>query len=88
MDIFGNDTIRFLKLIYKNMRINFYTIFNVDADGGISSKEKTIRIGGVQFGPGERFKNVSFGGVNSSALIGRDLEVRNDAEIYTIIGIY
>jgi hypothetical protein len=70
------------------MRINFYTIFNVNADGSISSKEKTIKIGGVQFGPGARFKNVSFSGVNSSMLIGRDLEVRDDNGIYSIIGIY
>lgn len=70
------------------MRINFHQIFNVSADGSISSKEKPIRIGGVQFGPGARFKNVSFGGVNSSMLIGRDLEVRIENEVYIITGIY
>lgn len=70
------------------MRINFHQIFNVHSDGSISSKEKTIRIGGVQFGPGARFNNVSFGGVNSSELIGRDLEIREEGEVYVITGIY
>lgn len=70
------------------MRINFHSIFNVNSDGSISSKEKTIRIGGVQFGPGARFNNVSFGGINSSVLIGRDLEVRVENDIYVITGIY
>jgi len=65
----------------------------VDIDGSISSKKETIRIGGVQFGPGARFNNVSFGGVNSSMLIGRDLEVRidkdnNNDDVYIITGIY
>lgn len=71
------------------MRINFHEIFNVNIDGSIASKEKTIRIGGVQFGPGARFKNVSFGGINSSMLIGRDLEVRiDDNDVHIITGIY
>lgn len=70
------------------MRINFHEIFNVNADGSIESKEKTIRIGGVQFGPGARFKNVSFGGIDLSKHIGRDLEVRIENNIYVITGIY
>lgn len=70
------------------MRINFYDIFNVNADGSISSKEKTIRIGGVQFGPGARFKNVSFGRINLSEYIGRDFEVRDENGVYVITGIY
>lgn len=70
------------------MRKNFYEIFNVNTDGSIASKEKTIRIGGVQFGPGARFKNVSFSGVDLSKFIGRDLEVREENDIYIITGIY
>jgi len=70
------------------MRTNFYEIFNVNADGSIESKEKVIRIGGVQFGPGARFKDVSFGGIDLSKYIGRDLEVRLEADIYIIVGIY
>lgn len=71
------------------MHINFHEIFNVNLDGSISSREKTIRIGGVQFGPGARFKNVSFGGVDLSQYIGRDFEVRKDENgVYVITGIY
>jgi hypothetical protein len=71
------------------MRTNFHTIFNVNTDGSIESKEKTIRIGGVQFGPGARFKNVSFGGIDLSKYIGRDLEVRvEDSGVHVITGIY
>lgn len=70
------------------MRINFNQIFNVNADSSISSKEKTIRIGGVQFGPGARFKNVSFGGIDLFKYVGRDLEVRDEGGIYIITGIY
>ncbi len=70
------------------MRKNFHEIFNVNTDGSIESKEKTIRIGGVQFGTGARFKNVSFGGVDLSNYIGRDLEVREENDIQIIVGIY
>jgi len=70
------------------MRINFYEIFKVNVDGSIESKEKIIKIGGVQFGPGARFKNVSFGGVDLSKYIGRDLEVRDENNVYIITGIY
>jgi len=70
------------------MRINFYEIFNVNDDGSISSKEKVVRIGGVQFGPGARFKNVSFSGIDLSRFIGRDLEVREEENVYIITGIY
>jgi len=70
------------------MRINFHEIFNLNADGSIASKERTIRIGGVQFVPGVKFKNVSFSGVNLSKFVGRDLEVREENNIYIITGIY
>ncbi|MBI2013817.1 MAG: hypothetical protein HYS87_03260 [Candidatus Colwellbacteria bacterium] len=70
------------------MRINFHEVFNVNADGSIESKEKIIRIGGVQFGPGARFKNVSFGGIDLSKYIGRDLEIREENNVHVIIGIY
>jgi hypothetical protein len=72
----------------QNMRINFNQIFNVNADGSISSKEKTIRIGGIQFGPGARFKGVSFSGIDLSKYIGRDLELRIEDSVYVITGIY
>ena len=70
------------------MRINFHEIFNVNADGSIESKEKTIKIGGVQFVPGTRFKDVSFGGIDLSKYIGRYLEVRDENGVYVITGIY
>jgi len=70
------------------MRINFYTIFNINAEGSILPKEKKIKIGGVQFCNSSGFKNISFSGISSSMLIGRDLEVRDDNGIYSIIGIY
>ncbi|KKP43593.1 MAG: hypothetical protein UR31_C0002G0013 [Parcubacteria group bacterium GW2011_GWA2_33_14] len=70
------------------MRINFHEIFNVNTDGSIESKGRTVKIGGVQFGPGARFKNVSFGGIDLSKYIGRDLEVREENDVYIIIGIY
>lgn len=70
------------------MRINFHEIFIVNADGSIESREKIIRIGGVQFGPGAKFKNVSFGGIDLSKYVGRDLEIRDENNIYVITGIY
>lgn len=70
------------------MRINFHQIFIVNTDGSISSRERTIRISGVQFGPGAKFKNVSFGGIDLSQYIGRDFEVRDENGIYIITGIY
>ena len=68
-------------------RINFYQIFRVNADGSIEPL-RPVKIGGVQFGSGARFKNVSFGGIDLSKYIGRDFEIRDEGGVYVITGIY
>lgn len=68
-------------------RINFNQIFRVNADGSIEPL-RSVRIGGVQFAPGARFKNVSFGGIDLSKYIGRDFEIRDENGVYVITGIY
>ncbi len=70
------------------IRVNFYSIFRVNADGSIEPL-KPVRIGGAQFGPGVLFgRGVSFAGIDFSQYIGRDFEVEEQNGVSIIIGIF
>ena len=69
-------------------RLNFYQIFRINTNSSIEPI-RTVRIGGMQFGPGVRFGGgVSFGGIDLSQHIGRDFQVEEQNGILIIIGIY
>ncbi len=69
-------------------RKTFWEIFKVHPDGTIEPL-RSVRIGGVQFGPGVRFgKGIAFGGVDLGLYVGRDLEVEDDSGISVLKGIY
>jgi len=69
-------------------RINFYQIFKVNNDGSIEPL-RSVRIGGVQMGPGVRLsKGVSFSGIDLSQFIGRDFAVEEQTGILVIKGIF
>jgi hypothetical protein len=69
-------------------RVNFYSIFRLNADGSLEPTRR-VRIGGVEMGPGVRFgQGVSFGGVDLSQYIGRDFAVEIVGDVYIITGIY
>lgn len=69
-------------------RVNFYNIFRVNDDGSIEPT-RTVQIGAVRALPGVKFgRDVSFGGVNFSSFIGRDLEVENETGVTVITGIF
>ena len=70
-------------------RVTFDSIFTKHADGALEPKQN-VRIGGVSIGPGVRFKDTSFGGVdlNNPAFLGHDLEIQTDKDTVVIVGIY
>jgi hypothetical protein len=69
-------------------RVNFYSLFKVNADGSIEPL-KPVRIGGAQFGSGVRFGGgVSFSGIDLSQYIGRDFLVEEQNGISIILGIF
>ena len=69
-------------------RKSFWEIFKVYPDGSIEPL-RSVRIGGVQFGPGVRFgKGVSFSGIDLTLYVGRDLQIEQVNGIATLKGIY
>jgi len=69
-------------------RVTFNSVFRQHEDGSLEPKQR-IRVGGVSFGPGVRFtRGVSFGGVDFTLFVGRDLEVKTDKDVLVITGIY
>ena len=71
-----------------DQRINFYQIFKINPDGSIEPL-RSIRIGGVQMGPGVRFgRGVSFGGIDLSNFIGHDFSAREENGILVLTGIF
>lgn len=71
-----------------DQRINFNQIFKVNTDGSIEPI-RTVRIGGVQLSPSVRFGGgVSFGGVNLSQHVGKDLLVEEQSGVIVIKGIF
>lgn len=68
--------------------VTFDSVFKKHEDGSLEPKQR-IRVGGVSFGPGVRFtRGVSFGGVDFTLFVGRDLEVKTDKDVLVITGIY
>lgn len=69
-------------------RINFFSLFRQHKDGSIEPL-RTVRIGGIQFGPGVRFGGgVSFGGIDLARYVGRDFSVEKQNDVMIILGIY
>lgn len=69
-------------------RINFYALFRQYPDGSLEPI-RTVRIGGIQFGPGVRLgKGVSFGDVDLVQYIGHDFSVEQNEGVSIIVGIY
>jgi len=73
----------------KEQRINFYKIFVVHTDGSVEPL-RTVKIGGVQLGPGVRFsKGVSFSGIDLTLFIGKDFSVVVHPDgVYEIKGVF
>lgn len=70
------------------IRVNFFQVFRLNQDGSIEPI-RTVRIGGAQFGPGVRFgRGVSFGGIDLSQYLGRDLQAEEQEGILIITGIF
>jgi len=70
------------------VRLNFNAVFKENADGSIEPLQR-VRVGGVEFGPGVRFRQgVSFSGVDLTLYKGRELEVDSDGDTSVIKGIY
>ena len=62
------------------VRLNFNAVFKENADGSIEPLQR-VRVGGVEFGPGVRFRQgVSFSGVDLTLYKGRELEVDSDGD--------
>ncbi|MFK2295088.1 hypothetical protein ACIXMS_09670 [Bacteroides fragilis] len=69
------------------MRKSFNELFTVQ--NGTISPKVSIFINGITMTPGVSFSGgVSFGGVDLSQFVGKDLEVENHNGIYEIKGFY
>lgn len=70
-------------------RVTFDSIFIKHLDGSLEPKQR-IRVGGVEFGPGVKFKNTSFGGINfhDPAFFDHELEIKTDNNVIIVVGIY
>ena len=69
-------------------RISFWELFKLNGDGSLEPLH-TIRIGGVQFGPGVKFtRGVSFSGIDLFRFVGKDLQVEKTGDKWIIRGIY
>ena len=69
-------------------KVNFYQIFKVNSDGSIEPL-RSVRIGGVQMGPGVKFgKGVSFSGIDLTQFIGRDFAIEEKERVLVIKGIF
>ena len=69
-------------------RLNFNAVFRENNDGSIEPLRR-VRVGGVEFGPGVRFRQgVSFSGIDLTQYKGRELEVDLDGDTSVIRGIY
>lgn len=70
-------------------RVTFNSIFNEHPNGSLEPKQR-IRVGGVTMGPGVRFNNTTFSGINFSdpSLKNHDLEIQIDKDIVVIVGVY
>lgn len=70
------------------IRVNFHNLFRLHSDGSIEPV-RSVRIGGIQFGPGVRFgRNVLFGSINLFDFIGRDFLVEEEGGTSIIVGIF
>lgn len=68
--------------------LSFYQIFKINSDESIEPL-RTVRIGGVQLGPGVKFgRGVLFGGIDLSQYVGRNFAVEDENGVIVITGIY
>jgi hypothetical protein len=70
-------------------RVTFDSIFIRHPDGSLEPKQR-MRVGGVEFGPGVKFKDTSFGGINfhDPQFFGHELEIKTDNDLIIVVGIY
>ena len=69
------------------MRKSYSELFTIN--NGMVMPKVSVEINGVIMGPGVAFgKGVSFGGVDLTSLIGKDLEVELKDGITRILGYY
>lgn len=70
-------------------RVTFDSIFIRHPDGSLEPRQ-SIRVGGVTLGPGVRFNNTFFGGINFSdpQVLGHDLEIQTTVGTVIISGVY
>lgn len=70
------------------MRVRFSDVFNTNPNGSITPKSQ-VHINGVTMGPGIAFTSgVSFGGLDLTSLVGKDLEVEQKDGVIHIKGHY
>ncbi len=70
------------------LRINFNQIFNSHPDGTLEPKAR-IRLGGIEFGPGVKFRRgIEFGGIDIFEYVGRELAMTKDGDVWVIHGHY
>lgn len=68
--------------------MRFYDVFLINPDGSLTP-QRTIRIGGVTFGPGVRFgRGVKFSGIDFFDYLGQDIAVIDINGILEIKGFY
>lgn len=69
-------------------RVPFNSVFIQHPDNSLEPRQQ-IRVGGVALGPGVKFtRGVSFGGIDFTLFVGRDLEVETEGNTLVIKGIY
>ena len=70
-------------------RVTFDTIFITHEEDGSFEPRQRVRAGSVEFGPGVRFRRgVAFGGVDFGQLVGHDIEVETQGDVFVIKGVY
>ena len=70
-------------------QVTFDSIFIKHTDGTLEPKQR-MRVGGVEFGPGVKFKNTSFGGIDfhNPQFFNHNLEIKTDNDVLVVTGVY
>lgn len=73
------------------MRVPFETIWKRHV-GGVYTNNRKIRISGITANKDciewKKGRSISFGGIDWSLFIGRDIDIKEDGDIAVITGIY
>ena len=70
-------------------RVTFDSVFIKHPEDILEPRQR-VRVGGVEIGPGLRFKDTAFGGINfhDPQFFNHELEIKTDNDVIVIIGIY